>query len=330
MDETRFGSRDGRGYWKPFALIEYAPVFVWPPRPLQFLKWLFGAQGYLVPWNAFFLGVAVVLWLYMTPSLETLQTFSAGWIAWLLVRNAVLTFLFYGSWHLILYIKRVQGTEFKYNQNWPARDSKAFIFGSQNIDNVIWTFASGVPIWTAYEAVMLWGFANGYFAWLSWSDSPVYFIILLVLIPAIREAHFYLIHRLIHWPPLYKSAHYVHHKNINPGPWSGLSMHPIEHVLYFSGVLVHAIVLSHPVHALFHIVHAGMAPAKGHLGFDKVVIGEDRALDSDSYLHYLHHRYFECNYGDGVFPFDKLMGTFHDGSDEAHQRMRARRRAAVK
>ena len=42
-------------------------------------------------------------------------------------------------------------------------------------------------------------------------------------------------------------------------------------------------------------------------------------------MHYLHHRYFECNYGAGldgaILPLDKWLGTFHDGSDEAQERM---------
>jgi lathosterol oxidase len=42
--------------------------------------------------------------------------------------------------------------------------------------------------------------------------------------------NFYLIHRLLHWPSLYKMAHSLHHRNANVGPWSVLSMHPIEYI----------------------------------------------------------------------------------------------------
>ena len=34
-------------------------------------------------------------------------------------------------------------------------------------------------------------------------------------------------------------------------------------------------------------------------------------LQSDQY-HYLHHRFFECNYGTSGTPFDKMFGTFRD------------------
>ena len=45
------------------------------------------------------------------------------------------------------------------------------------------------------------------------------------------------------------------------------------------------------------------------------------------YFHHLHHRYFECNYGNRPVPWDRLFGTFHDGTPEAHARMRRRMKA---
>ena len=40
--------------------------------------------------------------------------------------------------------------------------------------------------------------------------------------------------------------------------------------------------------------------------------------------HQLHHRYFECNYGTPEMPWDKWFGSFHDGTAEAHERMKHR------
>jgi sterol desaturase/sphingolipid hydroxylase (fatty acid hydroxylase superfamily) len=81
------------------------------------------------------------------------------------------------------------------------------------------------------------------------------------------------------------------------------------------------------VHAIFTLVHTGLAPAPGHVGFDKVVIGEDSAFDTHSYEHYLHHKLFECNYADGVIPLDAWFDTFHDGSEESEARLQARLQA---
>ena len=43
----------------------------------------------------------------------------------------------------------------------------------------------------------------------------------------------------------------------------------------------------------------GVAPAQGHTGFDRVVVGEETSVDTSYYAHYLHHKYFEVNYADG-------------------------------
>ena len=42
-----------------------------------------------------------------------------------------------------------------------------------------------------------------------------------------QEFHFFMVHKLLHYQPLYRWFHATHHKSYNPGPWSGLSMHPV-------------------------------------------------------------------------------------------------------
>ena len=188
------------------------------------------------------------------------------------------------------------------------------------------TRLSGVPIWTALQVVALWAWANGWGNWLGLSESPVYLALLALVIPALHQLHFYLIHRLIHTPWLYAHVHEVHHKAVNPSPWSSLAMHPVEHILYFSSILYHVILPSHPLLAIYQLHVAGFGAIPGHVGFDRVEMGEDRAVDVHAYSHYLHHKYFEVNYGDGLVPLDRLFGTWHDGSEEADAQMRARMR----
>ena len=64
--------------------------------------------------------------------------------------------------------------------------------------------------------------------------------------------------------------------------------------------------------------------AAGHTGFEKVVVGKEGRIDTHCLAHYLHHKYFECNYADGSTPLDQWFGTFRDGSDEAHEPMNRR------
>ena len=99
-------------------------------------------------------------------------------------------------------------------------------------------------------------------------------------------------------------------------------MHPIEHIIYFSSILIFFIVPAHPIHMINLASRSGVAPAQGHTGFDRLVMGEETSMDASYYAHYLHHRYFEVNYADGMVPLDKWFGSFHDGSPEADEAMR--------
>jgi sterol desaturase/sphingolipid hydroxylase (fatty acid hydroxylase superfamily) len=102
-------------------------------------------------------------------------------------------------------------------------------------------------------------------------------------------------------------------------------MHPVEHLLYFSGAFIWWIVPSHPLIAIYNLHYAGLASVVGHIGFDKIEVGKDGLFDTHAYAHYLHHKYFEVNYADGSIPLDKWFGTFHDGSPEADEAMKKRR-----
>ncbi|WP_018320908.1 sterol desaturase family protein [Bradyrhizobium sp. WSM2793] len=331
MADTKHGARDRRGYWTPNRRPKRAPVFVWPAQPKKFLTWLFGYPGFLWPWNSLYFAISLVAWIYLTPSLNTMREFSAGWISLILLRNVALALLVYGGFHTVLYIQRRQQTDFKYNAKWPDTDNPAFMFGNQTAENVFWTMCSGVPVWTAYEVFTWWMFANGYIPYVDLGQHPAYFIALLLLGKMWATLHFYLIHRLIHVGPLYHIIHKVHHNNVNPGPWSGLSMHTFEHIIYFSSVLICFVVPSHPLHAMFQLMGKALSPARGHLGFHHIVTGDGKFIDTDEYMHYLHHKYFEVNYGDQMIPFDEWFGTAHDGSPEAdvamYERIKAKKYA---
>jgi sterol desaturase/sphingolipid hydroxylase (fatty acid hydroxylase superfamily) len=324
VDDLSFGNRDKRGNWAPTAPAGTAPLFVWPPRPLAVLKWL---PQYFLPYNLLFFLSALVWWYWVIPPGEVMQTLAWGWVLRLFAINAVAVFLWYFEFELHLYVRRAQGNRFKYNGTFPAdKPSDVFWFKRQNLDNMLRGFLSGVPIWTGLQVLVLWAFANGHATWLSFAAHPLWLGFLCLIVPVIHEFHFFCIHRLIHTPFLYKWVHSVHHNSINPSPWSSLSMHPVEHLLYFSTILYHLILPSNPMIAIYQLHVAGFGAVPGHVGFDKVEVGE-RLVDSHAYIHYLHHKYFEVNYGDGLIPIDRWLGTFHDGSKEADAAMQARYQA---
>jgi len=111
-----------------------------------------------------------------------------------------------------------------------------------------------------------------------------------------------------HIRPLYKYVHSLHHKNTDPEPWSGLCMHPIEHLYYFSCTALPAFFLQSPFHVMYSGQHAMLSPAEAHSGW------EDH--NGGDLMHYIHHAKFECNYGDGSFVMDKIFGTFRDSLEK--------------
>ena len=317
--------RDERGFWKPDKEFGAPnPVFSWPPNPRAVAIWF---KDYLWPVNGSLMIVAILTWVFLTPQMARMSEFSADWILEVFVRNQIMLIGLATVLHVRLWTQKAQGLQYKWSSDWMGK-SRKFLWSDQVRDNVFWSVVSAGTIWTGFEVVMLWAYANGIIPYIDPRDQPVYFVLLLCLVGLWREFHFYWSHRLLHVKALYKVAHYVHHKNINIGPWSGLSMHPVEHLLYYTCMLIHWVVASHPIHMMMNGQHATFTAILGHGGFEEVVVNDDVKIPSGaSYYHSLHHRYFECNYGEMGMPFDHLFGTNFDGSPEAREKMLARRRA---
>src|SRR5580704_11190618 len=308
---------ESAGGWLPEVPMTVPALLQWPPRPLQVMKFLFGFPGLYFPWIALCALIAAGLWELLQLTGSDLKELFGGWVALLLACNLVIAALYYGWWHYRLYGRRRQVLRLKYSPAWPKDRDQRFLFGSQTRTNVFWTLGSGVPIWTAWMCLTLWAQARGVAPVTSWQRSPIYCTVLMLLLPFFHAIHFYASHRLLHWEPLYRGVHYLHHQNINPGPWSGLAMHPLEHLVYFSGALLLWVIPATPIHVIYFVLVVGFAPADGHCGFGKMVLGE-YVMDTDNYYHYLHHKFFRVNFGSPLLlPLDRLFGTFHDGTRKA-------------
>ena len=328
MNENFYGQRDERGNWEPFNKPDVAPF--WKTANIKILfKWVL---EYLWPWNAFHMLVTIFYFTYVIPDMKILQNLHWDWALRISLVNYIGIILLYGSIEFFYYLKRVQGTRFKYNPMFPSETpAKGFWFSSQNLDNFLRTVFFGIPIWSLFQVLILWAYANTWGNWINWEEHKIYLVCLVLLVPALHEIHFFSIHRLIHTKWLYKYVHSVHHKSINPSPWSSLSMHPVEHILYFGEVFWHLLIPSHPLVATFNLNMVAYGALNGHIGFEKLELGEKANIKSHAYLHYLHHKYFQVNYGgDWLIPMDKWFNTWHDGSKEAEERFRNKiRKTAV-
>jgi len=312
------------GYQPPDP-IEVPPLYAWPPRPLAALRWI--CSVLLFPWGFVFIALAVVTWNYLTPSLAQMSSLEPGWMALIWLRNAVLLTLVAGGLHWWLYIRRSQQQQFKFNPQWLSTDGRKFLWRNQIRDNMFWSLVSGCTVWSLYESLTLWFYASGGVTLVKWSDAPVYLTIMTVGVFFWGTLHFYFNHRLLHWPPLYHAAHELHHRNINTGPCTGISMHPLEHVIYFSVFLLWWVVPVHPVIVILTGFFNGISPSVSHSGFDQVVLGARARITAGDLFHQLHHKCFEVNYGNTPTPMDKLLGTWHDGTAAAHAALKHRRLA---
>ena len=311
--------------YHPELPIKNSGVFSWPLKPLSILVWI--AKSWLRPSDrTLWLGMAIVTWIWCMPAVEKMEILAWDWIMYIYLRNLVSATIIATSIHLYFYTFKLQGSKLRYDKrNLSSQGSSArFTFNNQLLDNMFWSLASGVTVWTGFEVLYFWAFANGLMPALDWYESFIWFVGLFLLIPIWSSVHFYWIHRAIHWPPLYRIAHSVHHRNIITGPWSGLSMHPIEHLVYYSSIFLHAFVPSHPTHILFHFYILSLNPMTEHSGFDGLEIEEKNRFQLGNFFHQLHHRHFRCNYGTPEMPWDRWFGSFHDGTPEASKRIQRR------
>jgi hypothetical protein len=101
-------------------------------------------------------------------------------------------------------------------------------------------------------------------------------------------------------------------------------MHPVEHLLYWSDILIHLILPSHPLLVLYHLQVTGSGAVIGHVGLYNVAIGAGATIDTQAYAHYLHHKCFEVNCADGLLPCDRWFETWQDGTKDGGLVMKAR------
>ena len=316
-----------KGIWNyhPDLPLADHSIFRWPPDPGFLARW-FWKNWLSLSERMMLLLIAIAAWHWLYPSLDTSKTLALGWIAQTYAVNMALMIATAGGLHWYFYIRRGQGLRLKFDGRDQARNNRAFRFSDQVKDNMFFSLLSGVAVWTLFQVATLWLMANGYVPTITLAGHPVLFVAIIILTPVWSAFHFYWVHRLLHQPFLYKRFHALHHRNINIGPWSGLSMHPVEHLLYFTTICIHWVVASHPIHVIYHLLYQAPGAAMTHTGYEDLLVRDQRRLALGTFYHTLHHRFFECNYGNQEMPWDRWFGTFHDGSDTATDATRARKK----
>lgn len=304
-----FGLNNGKIFDEPPSYVDKnkLPGFSEIPKP-TFMSWLANAPFVLINSPNFVWSIISLFIYFYYPydlNMQVLTPISYNFIVQRFPMWFTTVFGYTAFWHVCLYFFNLSSRPFIENR--PYNINKV-------VHNIFWN-TSGIFIWTIFENIFcyLWSTNRLFYIHDVISFGSVYgfikFIIVLMGIPLWRSFHFYFAHRLLHFSPLYQQVHSLHHRNTDTEPFSGLCMHPIEHLYYYSCILPSLFFICSPFAFLWNGVHLLLSPAASHSGW------EDH-FQSDAY-HYLHHRYFECNYsGTDTAFLDILFGTFKGSLSE--------------
>ncbi len=308
----------------PEVPLQPAPFYRWPLRPAAIVRHVVGTWR---PFGTrvFMLLVAWGIWEFFAPDLTAAESFSIGWVGQIWLRNVVLVGVVAGALHWWLWIQLKQ-QDLRYDTRGMGRHKRLFLFDDQVKDNVFLTLVSAMAIGTLWESVGWWADANDIAPTISWGENPVWFVALFLLVPVWSIVYFSITHWLLHRGPAYTHVHSWHHKNVNVGPWSGLAMHPLEHVVLYGDVLLFLVLPAHPVHFLFAMMHHSLGAPMSHTGHDALRLPGGIRFELGDFFHQLHHRFIECNYGGPESPLDLAIDAWHDGTRDGEAATAARRR----
>jgi len=235
------------------------------------------------------------------------QGFALNWVLKRFMTNFAVALTYYGFFFWALYVK-----------HWAQRKYRPGVYPTAaNMVHNTWYWFLGIVQWSVSECLMVRLWATGKAQYVRDEEllqSPGQLLSTLawvLLIPFWRDIHFYCAHRFSHVRAFYKYVHSLHHRNTDPEPFSGLCMHPVEHLVYFSNALTPSLYLQvSPLIYMWNFMHLAIAPGAGHSGW------EDH-FQADQY-HYLHHAKFECNYGSPSSGWiDQALGTFREKLGES-------------
>lgn len=153
-----------------------------------------------------------------------------------------------------------------------------------------------------------------------------YFVFSLVIMVILHDAYFYWMHRFLHWKPMFKRVHKVHHLSVNPSPWAAFSFHPVEGVI--NGGIFPLIAFTIP-HTMLAIIIFGsystLLNVMGHLGFELMPKYFARhwlfKWHSSATHHNMHHSQVKYNFGLYFNIWDRLLNTNHSDYVERFEKV---------
>lgn len=154
----------------------------------------------------------------------------------------------------------------------------------------------------------------------------LYFALSTVVLIVAHDVWFYWSHRLLHYPPLFRRFHRLHHRSHNPTPFTSYSFdlgEAVANAIYLPLILL--LLPAHPAAILIFVTHMILRNAVGHCGYE--LFPADRQGNplfdwmTTVTHHDLHHAHAGYNLGLYFTWWDRLMGTEHPGYHDAFRKV---------
>ena len=137
--------------------------------------------------------------------------------------------------------------------------------------------------------------------------------ILLAMVPFYVWIDFwaYFVHRILHWPTVYRNIHKLHHRFTAPTPYSALALHPIELMSLQFGIYAYLLVM--PIHfavLVFIFIYLYVFTVIDHSGIkvDSPLFA-GMPFQPSTRFHDDHHALFHLNYGQSMIIWDWMFGS---------------------
>ena len=156
-----------------------------------------------------------------------------------------------------------------------------------------------------------------------------YYFMLFPVLFLMHDLYFYIIHRIMHQPLLFRWVHLVHHQSTNPSPWAAYAFHPLEAIAEQGIVIIFYFTFPiHITHLALFFLFSIIYNVYGHLGYELYPNGFNKTMVgrwiNTSTNHNQHHQYFKGNYGLYTLIWDRLFKTIREDYDERFEEVTTR------
>jgi len=144
------------------------------------------------------------------------------------------------------------------------------------------------------------------------------------ILSLIHDFYFYMTHRWLHIPWIYKRFHTIHHASLHPSPWASFSFHPVESLIEALPLpLITLFLPIHPLVLLIYLTVMTLSAIINHLGFEVLPVGSATHPIGKWFIsgthHAGHHRFYKYNFGLFYTFWDHILGTQHPGYEKQFQ-----------